>query len=47
MKRQIMGIEVVVAITDGNLDFDPWEQIFCGEFDGGRKKRVLLKIIGE
>ena len=47
MKRQIMGREVVVAITDGNLDFGPWEQIFYGEFDGGRKKRVLVKIIGE
>lgn len=47
MKRQIMGREVVVAITDGGLDFGPWEQIFYGEFDGGRKKRVLVKIIGE
>ena len=47
MKRQIMGREVVVAITDGKLDFGPWEQIFYGEFDGGRKKRVLVKIIGE
>jgi thiamine phosphate synthase YjbQ (UPF0047 family) len=42
-----MGRKVVVAITDGNLDFDPWEQIFYGEFDGGRKKRVLLKNIRE
>ena len=47
MKRQIMGREVVVAITDGQLDFGPWEQIFYGEFDGGRRKRVLIKIIGE
>lgn len=47
MKRQIMGREVVVAITDGNLDFGPWEQIFYGEFDGNRRKRVLVKIIGE
>lgn len=47
MKRQIMGREVVVAITDGQLDFGPWEQIFYGEFDGRRKKRVLVKIIGE
>ncbi len=47
MKRQIMGREVVVAITDGALDFGPWEQIFYGEFDGRRQKRVLLKIIGE
>ncbi len=46
-KRQIMGREVVVAISDGKLDFGPWEQIFYGEFDGGRKKRVLVKIIGE
>ncbi len=46
-KRQIMGREVVVAVTDGKLDFGPWEQIFYGEFDGGRKKRVLVKIIGE
>lgn len=46
-KRQIMGREVVVAITDGRLDFGPWEQIFYGEFDGHRKKRVLVKIIGE
>lgn len=47
MKRQIMGREVVVAITDGRLDFGPWEQIFYGEFDGRRKKRALIKIIGE
>jgi len=47
MKRQIMGREVVVAITDGKLDFGPWEQVFYGEFDGGRRKRVLVKIIGE
>jgi secondary thiamine-phosphate synthase enzyme len=47
LKRQIMGREVVVAISDGNLDFGPWEQIFYGEFDGRRKKRVLVKIIGE
>ena len=47
MKRQIMGREVVVAITDGKLDFGTWEQIFYGEFDGRRKKRVLVKIIGE
>jgi secondary thiamine-phosphate synthase enzyme len=47
MKRQIMGREVVVAITKGKLDFGPWEQIFYGEFDGRRKKRVLVKIIGE
>lgn len=47
MKRQIMGREVVVAITDGRLDLGPWEQIFYGEFDGKRKKRVLVKIIGE
>ena len=46
-KRQIMGREVVVAITEGQLDFGPWEQIFYGEFDGQRKKRVLVKIIGE
>jgi len=46
-KRQIMGREVVVAITDAQLDFGPWEQIFYGEFDGKRKKRVLVKIIGE
>lgn len=47
MKRQVMGREVVVAITNGKLDFGPWEQISYGEFDGGRKKRVLVKIIGE
>ena len=47
LKRQIMGREVVVAVTNGKLDFGPWEQIFYGEFDGGRKKRVLVKIIGE
>jgi len=47
LKRQIMGREVVVAITNGKLDFGPWEQIFYGEFDGRRKKRVLVKIIGE
>ena len=47
LKRQIMGREVVVAVTKGRLDFGPWEQIFYGEFDGGRRKRVLLKIIGE
>ncbi len=47
LKRSIMGREVVVAITDGKLDFGPWEQIFYGEFDGRRKKRVLCKIIGE
>jgi secondary thiamine-phosphate synthase enzyme len=47
LKRTIMGREVVVAITEGRLDFGPWEQIFYGEFDGGRKKRVLVKIIGE
>jgi len=47
MKRQIMGREVVVAITDGRLDHGPWEQIFYGEFDGRRRKRVLVKIIGE
>lgn len=47
MKRQLMGREVVVAITEGKLDFGPWEQIFYGEFDGRRKKRVLIKIIGE
>ena len=47
MKRQIMGREVVVAITDGKLDFGPWEQIFYAEFDGRRRKRVLVKIIGE
>ena len=47
LKRTIMGREVVVAITNGRLDFGPWEQIFYGEFDGMRKKRVLIKIIGE
>lgn len=47
LKRQIMGREVVVAVTAGQLDFGPWEQIFYGEFDGRRKKRVLVKIIGE
>jgi secondary thiamine-phosphate synthase enzyme len=47
MKRQIMGREVVVAVTEGRLDFGPWEQIFYGEFDGRRKKRVLVKLIGE
>ena len=46
-KRQIMGREVVVAITEGQLDFGPWEQIFYGEFDGRRQKRVMIKIIGE
>ena len=46
-KRQVMGREVVVAITDGELDFGPWEQIFYGEFDGRRDKRILIKIIGE
>ena len=47
LKRQVMGREVVVAITNGKLDFGPWEQIFYGEFDGQRRKRVLIKIIGE
>lgn len=47
LKRQVMGREVVVAITNGELDFGPWEQIFYGEFDGRRPKRVLIKIIGE
>lgn len=47
LKRTIMGREVVVAITAGKLDFGPWEQIFYGEFDGGRRKRVLVKLIGE
>lgn len=46
-KRQVMGREVVVAVTEGRLDFGPWEQVFYGEFDGRRKKRVLVKIIGE
>ncbi len=47
LKRTVMGREVVVAVTDGQLDFGPWEQIFYGEFDGKRKKRVLVKIIGQ
>jgi secondary thiamine-phosphate synthase enzyme len=47
LKRQVMGREVVVAITDGRLDFGPWECIFYGEFDGRRKKRVLVKVVGE
>ncbi len=47
IKRQLFGREVVVAVTGGKLDFGPWEQIFYGEFDGGRRKRVLVKIIGE
>jgi len=47
LKRSVMGREVVVAVTDGRLDFGPWEQIFYGEFDGMRDKRVLIKIIGE
>ncbi len=47
MKRQIMGREVVVAVTEGKLDLGPWEQIFYGEFDGRRKKRALIKIIGQ
>ncbi len=47
LKRQVMGREVVIAITQGKLDFGPWEQIFYGEFDGMRRKRVLVKIIGE
>ncbi len=47
LKRQVMGREVVVAITEGRLDFGPWEQIFYGEFDGRRRKRVLIKTIGE
>ncbi|GIZ50913.1 secondary thiamine-phosphate synthase enzyme YjbQ [Noviherbaspirillum aridicola] len=47
IKRQIMGREVVVAVTEGRLDFGPWEQIFYGEFDGMRRKRVLVKIIGD
>ena len=47
LKRQLFGREVVVAITDGKLDFGPWEQIFYGEFDGRRNKRVLIKVIGE
>lgn len=47
LKRSVMGREVVVAVTDGRLDFGPWERIFYGEFDGKRRKRVLVKIIGE
>ena len=47
LKRQVMGREVVVAITDGELDLGPWEQIFYGEFDGRRRKRVLIKVIGD
>ncbi len=47
LKRQVMGREVLIAISGGRLDFGPWEQIFYGEFDGGRRKRVLIKIIGE
>ena len=47
IKRQLMGREVVVAISNGSLDFGPWEQIFYAEFDGGRKKRVLVKVVGE
>ena len=47
LKRQVMGREVVVAVTEGRLDLGPWEQVFYGEFDGRRKKRVLVKIIGE
>ena len=47
LKRQLMGREVVIAITDARLDFGPWEQVFYGEFDGQRRKRVLIKIIGE
>lgn len=47
LKRQVMGREVVVAVTGGRLDLGPWEQVFYGEFDGGRRKRVLVKIIGE
>ena len=47
LKRQVMGREVVVAITAGKLDFGPWEQVFYGEFDGRRKKRILIKVIGE
>jgi secondary thiamine-phosphate synthase enzyme len=47
LKRQIMGREIVIAITDGKLDFGPWEQVFYGEFDGTRRKKVLIKIIGE
>ncbi len=47
LKRQVMGREVVIAVTGGRLDFGPWEQVFYGEFDGGRRKRVLVKIVGE
>jgi len=47
LKRQIMGREVVIAITNGELDFGPWEQVFYGEFDGQRNKKVLVKVIGE
>ena len=47
LKRQVMGREVVVAITEGKLDFGPWEKIFYGEFDGRRRKRVLVKVVGE
>ena len=47
MKRQVMGREVVIAVTNGKLDFGPWEQVFYGEFDGRRSKRVLVKVIGE
>jgi len=47
LKRQLFGREVVIAVTGGDLDFGPWEQVFYGEFDGGRRKRVLVKIIGE
>lgn len=47
LKRQVMGREVVVAVTNGALDFGPWEQIFYGEFDGGRRKRALIKVVGE
>jgi secondary thiamine-phosphate synthase enzyme len=47
LKRQVMGREVVIAITEGRLDFGPWEQIFYGEFDGRRRKRVLIKIVGD
>jgi thiamine phosphate synthase YjbQ (UPF0047 family) len=47
LKRQVMGREVVVAVTEGRLDSGPWEQISCGEFDGQRKKRVLVKLVGE
>jgi secondary thiamine-phosphate synthase enzyme len=47
LKRQVMGREVVIAVTNGKLDFGPWEQVFYGEFDGNRPKRVLIKVIGE